>query len=323
MKKLMVVTFAVLLLVTGCKQVPKLENGQEAVVSLNNDNSITTEELYEELKEKYALSTLLTMIDERILDEKYETNSDAKEYAKSNVELSETYYSNYYNQLYSSYEAFISENYGVTTKDELTDYFILSYKRNLAIEDYAKSLIGEDDAKEYYEDELIGDIEASHILITADYQTEDEKAEAEKKALATAKEVIAKLDAGEDFAALAKVYSKDGSSENGGALGKFGHGDMVAEFEEAAYKLEVGKYTKEPVKTKYGYHIILKTKQYDKPEYETIKDEIIETLAKQKISEDSTLAVTALDELRKDNGMSIEDSTLQTQYDNYIYNKTK
>ena len=323
MKKIMIATFAVLLLLTGCKQVPKLENGQEAVVSLNNGKSISTEDLYEELKEKYALNTLLTMVDTKILDEKYETDSDAKDYAKTNVETSELYYTNYYNAMYSTYESFISDNYGVTTKDELTDYFILRYKRNLAIKDYAKSLVTEDEIKNYYEDELIGDMEASHILITANYQTDDEKEAAEAEALKTAKEVIAKLDAGEDFAKLAKEYSKDGSAENGGALGRFGHGDMDEDFEAAAYKLEVGKYTKEPVKTKYGYHIILKTKEYDKPELDSVKDEIIETLATRKLTEDSTLQVTALDELRTDNGMVIEDSTLETQYNNYIYNLTK
>ena len=323
MKKIMIATFAVLLLLTGCKQIPKLENGQEAVVSLNNGKSISTEALYEELKEKYALNTLLTMVDTKILDEKYETDSDAKDYAKTNVETSELYYTNYYNNMYSTYESFISDNYGVTTKDELTDYFILRYKRNLAIKDYAKSLVTEDEIKDYYEDELIGDMEASHILITANYQTDDEKEAAEAEALKTAKEVIAKLDAGEDFAKLAKEYSKDGSAENGGALGRFGHGDMDEDFEAAAYKLEVGKYTKEPVKTKYGYHIILKTKEYDKPELDSVKDEIIETLATRKLTEDSTLQVTALDELRTDNGMVIEDSTLETQYNNYIYNLTK
>ena len=323
MKKIMIATFAVLLLLTGCKQIPKLENGQEAVVSLNNGKSISTEDLYEELKEKYALNTLLTMVDTKILDEKYETDSDAKDYAKTNVETSELYYTNYYNAMYSTYESFISDNYGVTTKDELTDYFILRYKRNLAIKDYAKSLVTEDEIKDYYEDELIGDMEASHILITANYQTDDEKEAAEAEALKTAKEVIAKLDAGEDFAKLAKEYSKDGSAENGGALGRFSHGDMDEDFEAAAYKLDVGKYTKEPVKTKYGYHIILKTKEYDKPELDSVKDEIIESLATRKLTEDSTLQVTALDELRTDNGMVIEDSTLETQYNNYIYNLTK
>ena len=318
MKKIMIATFAVLLLLTGCKQIPKLENGQEAVVSLNNGKSISTEDLYEELKEKYALNTLLTMVDTKILDEKYETDSDAKDYAKTNVETSELYYTNYYNNMYSTYESFISDNYGVTTKDELTDYFILRYKRNLAIKDYAKSLVTEDEIKDYYEDELIGDMEASHILITANYQTDDEKEAAEAEALKTAKEVIAKLDAGEDFAKLAKEYSKDGSAENGGALGRFGHGDMDEDFEAAAYKLEVGKYTKEPVKTKYGYHIILKTGEKDKPKLKDKKDEIKEKLKDEKLKNDSTLYYESLMEIRKESKITWNDSTLKKAYNEYM-----
>ncbi len=319
MKKLMIVVFATLLLVTGCKSVPKLADGKEAVVSFK-DGGISTEELYEELKEKYALSVLINMIDTKILDEKYETDSDAKSYAKSNIELTETYYNNYYNQMYSTYESFISEQYGISTKDELNDYFILRYKRNLAIKDYAKSLVSDGEIEDYYDDELIGDMEVSHILITAEYETDDEKEAAEAEALKKAKEVIAKLDAGEDFATLAKEYSKDGSSSKGGELGRIGHGDTVTEFEQAAYKLEVGKYTKEPVKTKFGYHIILKTKQYDKPKLDEVKDEIIETLSEEKLNEDNSLSITALEELRKDSGMTIEDSTLKSQYDTYITN---
>ena len=323
MKKILIATFAVLLLLTGCKQIPKLENGKEAVVSLSNGKSISVDELYAELKDKYALNVLIDMIDTRILDGKYETNDETKTYVKNNIDLTKTYYTQYYNQAYATYEAFIAENYGVTTNDELEAYFTLRYKRSQAVKDYAKSKVTENEINSYYKDELIGDIEASHILITANYETDDQKEAAEKEALNKAKEVIAKLDAGEDFAKLAKEYSKDGSSSNGGALGRFSHGDMVEEFESAAYKLEEGKYTKEPVKTRYGYHIILKTKQYEKPELDKVKDEIIETLAERKLNEDSTLSATALEKLRDDSGLSIEDSELKTKYDNYLYNLTK
>lgn len=322
MKKLLTITLVALLLVTGCKKIPKLENGQEAVVSLGK-NSISTEDLYEQMKEKYAFSVLIDMIDSRILNEKYESTDDEKSYIKSNVELTKTYYDSYYSQMYSSYESFLIQTYNVQSEEELKTYLSLRYKRNKAIEDYAKSKVSEGDIKDYYEDELIGDMEASHILITAEYSdgaSENEIKAAEEEALKVAKEVIKKLDSGEKFEDLAKTYSKDGSGENGGALGRFGHGDMVEEFEQAAYKLEVGKYTKEPVKTKYGYHIILKTKQYDKPELSEVKDEILETLANRILDEEANISIDALDALRKDNGMEINDSVLKQQYENYLIN---
>lgn len=92
-------------------------------------------------------------------------------------------------------------------------------------------------------------VNARHILIQAEKGKEKE---AEKKA----KEVLAKVKAGGDFAALAREHSDDpGSKENGGELGFFGQGQMVPEFEKAAFALKKNEVS-DLVKTDYGYHII-------------------------------------------------------------------
>lgn len=263
MKKIVISMLVVLLLITGCGKVPVLSNGEEAVITLD-DGAISVDELYQEMKNKYALSVLIDMLDEKILANKYPETDDEKSYISSTISQLQLYYDYYYNTQFSSFELFIQSQYGANNTQELEEIFSLDYKRNQAIEDYAKSIVSDSEIEKYYDDKIVGNIEASHILITADYEddaTEEEKTEAEKKALEQAKEIIAKLNNGEDFATLAKEYSKDGSASNGGALGEFNRGDMVDEFFEAALALNVGEYSKEPVKSEYGYHIILKTAQ--------------------------------------------------------------
>jgi len=77
--------------------------------------------------------------------------------------------------------------------------------------------------------------------------------------LELANNIIGRLDAGESFAQLAKEYSKCGSANRGGDLGKFGQGQMVKPFEDAAFGLAVNETGKQPVQTQFGYHIIQRT----------------------------------------------------------------
>jgi parvulin-like peptidyl-prolyl isomerase len=86
-------------------------------------------------------------------------------------------------------------------------------------------------------------VRASHILV-----------EKQSQAL----KVLEELKAGTDFRELAKKYSTCPSSKKGGDLGQFGRGQMVREFEQAAFALKTGQVS-EPVKTQFGYHIIKRT----------------------------------------------------------------
>lgn len=318
--KLMGISMSALLLVTGCGKVPKLENGQDAVVTLKGEN-ISVDTLYNDMKERFALSSLIDLIDTEILKQKYETTDEVKKDVENQISLMLAQYANgnEANLLQQTYSA-----WGVDTMDELKDYLTLQYKRNKAVEDYAKTLVSDDEVNKYYEEKIFGDISSKHILISPDADsnaTDAEKTEAEKKALDLANEIISKLNNGEDFDSLAKEYSDDESTASkGGLLKDFVHGDMVEEFEEAAKALEVGKYTTTPVKTTYGYHIIYKISQKDKPELKTVKDDIIEDLASDKLSSDSTIQITALESLRKDYDVSIQDDSLKDQYERYLKN---
>jgi len=321
MKKLSIGLLLILLLLTGCGKVPVLENGQEAVVTLSNGN-ISIDELYAEMKNNYALNTLINMIDYKLLDEKYPSSDEEKDYIKSQLEQLEYSFKNsYYVSYYPNFNSFAKDYYGVSNMDAVEKIIALEYKKQLYTEDYAETLVTDKEIEKYYNDKVIGDIKASHILIKADYETdasEDDISKAYEEALKTANEVLAKLKNGEKFAELAKKYSEDGTKDNGGDLGWFNRGEMVSEFEEASIKLEKGKYTTSPVKTKFGYHIILKTDQKDKPKLEEVKEDVIDTLAQEKISADENMQSKALINLRKEQKIEIQDSTLKKQYDNYV-----
>lgn len=117
-------------------------------------------------------------------------------------------------------------------------------------------------------------------LITADVQPFEEQVRARHILVAdeaTAKDVIARLQAGEDFAALAVELSTDSTAAQGGDLGWFGKGAMVPEFEQAAFALEKpGDFTTEPVASQFGFHIIQLMAKQERPlsasDYQKAKD---------------------------------------------------
>jgi peptidyl-prolyl cis-trans isomerase C len=112
---------------------------------------------------------------------------------------------------------------------------------------------------------------ASHILV---------KTEAE------AKKLIAELDKGADFAKLANKNSLDAKeSQNGGDLGWFVAGQMVAPFSEAVVKLEKGKYTNTPVQTQFGWHVILRedSRTQTPPPLESVKEQLMPYLQRKKV----------------------------------------
>lgn len=311
-RNLMCVSLAVLML-AGCGKVPQLKDGSELVIELDG-LTMTAEEFYQKLKDNYGTNTLINSIDELLLNKVYETDSDLKTKIESQITAMKE-------QWGSDFEDAISYYYGVSTEKQLYNYIEMAYKREMAVEDYAKEQITEDDINKYYEEKAIGDIKASHILITSDAtddMTDEEKEKTEKEALKTAKEIIKKLDNGEKFEDLAKEYSKDSSASDGGNLGYFNRGEMVSEFEDAAVELKVGEYSKTPVKTQFGYHIILKTEQKDKPELKEIKEEIIDTLADELISNTDNITAFALDWIREENNLKIYDSELKIKYDHYM-----
>lgn len=325
MKKKLILLVAITTLLCGCgKTIPKLENGQEAVVTFKDGSMISIDELYGELKDS-AATKLIEMIDKKLLEEKYAKDlDDAKEYAENTIAGLKNSYTDengYYNE--AKLVTDLNRIYGYSSVEEYQETVRISYLRDKEIESYVESTIKNKEIEKYYKNEIVADRTISHIQIipvTTDSMTSDEKKAAEENALSEAKAVIAKLKKGEKFEDLAKEYSDDeATKEKGGSLGDINKGTYGSdEFDKEAFSLKVGSYSTTPVKTTKGYEIIYVSKEQDKKPLKDLKEEIIEKLRDEKLREDNTLQVTAMTEFRKEYGVDIVDSEIEKNYDNYV-----
>jgi parvulin-like peptidyl-prolyl isomerase len=101
-------------------------------------------------------------------------------------------------------------------------------------------------------------VQASHILLMYQGSMRSSATRSKEDAATQIEQIKQQLDSGADFAALAKQHSDCPSSGRGGDLGRFGRGQMVGEFENAAFGLDVGA-TSGVVETPFGYHLIKRT----------------------------------------------------------------
>ena len=304
------------LIATGCGNKIPVKNGSKVAVSVKGDK-FTATEYYEKIKED-NISILVNMIDHSILDKKYKSDEDEK----SSIDNQMEQIKQYYGSDESSYKSILKQYFGTDNEDEVRTQLSLNYKRNKAVNDYIEKNLKDDEIKKYYDEKIFGQIKASHILITVDVKdgaTDEEKQKEENEELEKAKKVIKELKSGKKFKDLAKKYSQDkASAANGGDLGYFQLSEMVEEFSNAVKELKNNEYTKEPVKTQYGYHIILRTGEKDKAKLEDVKSEIKEKLRTEKLDNDSTLYYKTLMSVREENKIKWNDDELKNAYNEYM-----
>jgi peptidyl-prolyl cis-trans isomerase C len=103
----------------------------------------------------------------------------------------------------------------------------------------------------------------------------------------TAESIIRELQAGGDFSKLAKEESKDSSAQAGGDLGWFSPQTMVKPFADAVAALEKGKYTTTPVKSEFGYHVIIldDVRSPEAPKFEDVKPQVEMFVQRKKLQE--------------------------------------
>ncbi|WP_058308265.1 peptidylprolyl isomerase [Gracilibacillus massiliensis] len=244
------------------------EEDSETVVETGSGD-ITKEEFYEELKSANGGQVLQQMVLETILEENYEISDEEVD---SEIETFKEQYG-------EQFEMVLTQS-GYEDEDAFReDLRINLLQEKAATEDIE---VTDEEIQNRYE-RMQTNLVASHVLV------EDE---------ATANEVIEKLNDGEDFAAVAEEYSTDtGSAANGGELPEFGVGEMVPEFEDAAYNLEIDEIS-EPVQSQHGFHVIKVTDRVeveDVEPLEDVEDQLRREIAQTKI--DQTALQTKIQDL--------------------------
>ncbi|NLA32644.1 MAG: hypothetical protein GX864_01670 [Mollicutes bacterium] len=328
MKKKLFILAGITLLVAGCGEVPKLKTGEDAIITFKNNVKVSNDSLYQEMKETYALGSLIDLMDKTLLEKQFKdklesTKEEAKE-ESDRIKKMFGYEGKNYNQDF--FLQYLRQSYGVNTVEALEKTLYLNLLRELQTKSYIESKLTDKEIKAYYETEIVGDVRVSHILVkpeSTDSMTTQEKKEADEKALKDAEELIEQLkkakDLKEEFAELAKEKSDDpGSKDLGGDLDFFNKGIMEEPFEKAAFALKDGGLTEKPVKTDQGYHIILRTESKEKASLDDSKEKIIEALVEEKKEKNSVLSIEAIIDLRKKNDMKITDSELSEQYSQYM-----
>ncbi|MBE6147984.1 MAG: hypothetical protein E7167_00515 [Firmicutes bacterium] len=329
MKKKVCCLFAIALLATGCGKIPTLSNGEEAVVTFENGDKISVDELYAKVKDTYALSSLVILIDTYVLEKNFPDYIDtAKDYAENYYKSLEEEYETEEKLLQALYDS------GISSIETYKELIYLNYMQSHAAEEYAKLQVSDKEIEKYYDNNILGDIEISHILITPetnDKMTDDEVKAAEDVAKKKVENLIKELkntkkdEIANKFAELAKEHSKDqATKENGGSLGKINKDTLSNDYDElvdAAYELKDGTYSTKVITTELGYHIVYRTKSYDKPSLEDSKENIVNNLSKKVLLTDTTIYVNSLTHYRKELGMEIQDDELKTQYAYYIQNQ--
>ncbi|MGE7842748.1 peptidylprolyl isomerase [Lysinibacillus sp. NPDC093712] len=262
--KIFAVPVALAMLLTGCGE------SSDYVATVDGEKILQTE-LDEALRDQYGADVLDTLINNKIVE---------LEATKEGITVSDDAIQAEYDELVESYG-------GEDSLQEALDANGLtkeSVKENIRMYQLTKDVIAasvdisDEELTQYFEENKDDygqqeQVVASHIFL------EDE---------ATAKEVEAKIKAGEDFAELAKAYSTDtDTSEDGGDLGYISRGQMDEQFEEAAFALEKGAVSS-VVQSAEGYHIIKVTDKVPAEEavFEDVKDEVYETVLESRINEE-------------------------------------
>jgi foldase protein PrsA len=271
--------------------------GSSKTVAVTNGGKITQSEYYSSMKNtSNGKQVLQQMILDKVLNKEYGSKV-------SNSEVN-SQYNQYKSQYGSSFESLL-EQQGLTATS-----FKNQLRSNLLLKAAVKNNIS------YSTKDLQKQFKSYEPKVTV-----NEILVSDKK---TAETVISQLKDGKKFSDLAKKYSKDTSNKNsGGKLAAFDNTDSSIDsaFKKAAYKLSNGEYTKDPVKTQYGYQIIQMVNHPKKGNYKEHINDLKEQIANSKLSDSTTLR-NVVSKVLKNGGVEIKDKDLQNILSSYLTNSS-
>ena len=310
-----VIITIIVVIIIWPKRIATLKDGTQPILTVNN-TTYTADDLYNDMKDTYSINILINSLDKMILDKKYKEDNEMNDSVKKTAEY---YYSMYEQYQNITKEQFL-ENNGFKSEKEFLEYLKLDYRRNLYYDEYVKNLINEKDIEKYYKDEVFGDVNSKHILVSVskDDTSENEKELSDEDAKKLANEIIDKLNKGTSWDDVINEYKDKITNEDLGY--RAFNASLDAAYLKEMKNLEVNTYSKTPILSSYGYHIVYKIDQKDKPELKDVKEDIINILVEEKKNDDSNLYQKALINLRKEAKLEFKDTDLGEKYNKYISN---
>lgn len=291
------------------ERIATLKNGEEPIVKVGK-NTYTADNLYTRMKEHYNVSQLLDQIDNDILTKLYPEDKEMTDEVKQNAE----YYINMYKQYYNyTEEQFLSSN-GFSSYNDFLEYLKLDNRRKKYLDEYIEKNLTDKEIENYYNKNVYGDINCQHILVETSSEENSKKLKDEdgKK---LAEEIIGKINDGTSWNDVKKEYKDKVTFED--LSYQSWDSDLEDSFKTALKEMSDNSFSKEPVKTSYGYHIIYRIDQKKVESLKKVKDKIITKLVEEKKSADSNLQQKALISLRNDNKIKFYDTNLESKYNTF------
>lgn len=286
MKKHLTILICLLFItLTACQQ----QAGKQVIIETTS-GAITEEDLNKELQKRYGKQVLEDLVMVNVLGEKYDIDEDQvnEELEKLKEELGMQF-------------DFMLKQQGFNDIDDFKEVLYLGMLQKEAALDGIE--VTDEQLMELYERKT-KEINAQHILV---------------KNIDTAEEILEKIASGEDFSKLAKEYSEDKMSvDDGGDLGYFSAGTMVAPFEDVAFSMEKGEIS-EPVQTNYGYHIIklndIRSKDKNIGTFEEVKEDLRDEILEEVIN--SLETQVKIEKIIEEAIVDIKDDTYKNLFETF------